>query len=74
MSTRQLSVMLFIFSFRVTVTSCYLLRGMPVVAEEFFVYFRPTACKLYDFSKSFTNYPLPTSSIGSPPTLPLALI
>ena len=49
-STRRLSVMLFVFSFRVTVTSCYLLRGVPVVAEEFFVYFRPTACKLYDFS------------------------
>ena len=49
-STRRLSVMFFVFSFRVTVTSCYLLRGVPVVAEEFFVYFRPTACKLYDFS------------------------
>ena len=35
MSTRQLSVMLFVFSFRVTVTSCYLLRGVPVVAEEY---------------------------------------
>ena len=35
MSTRRLSVMLFVFSFRVTVTSCYLLRGVPVVAEEF---------------------------------------
>ena len=35
MSTRQSSVMLFVFSFRVTVTSCYLLRGVPVVAEEF---------------------------------------
>ena len=34
MSTRRLSVMLFVFSFRVTVKSCYLLRGMPVVAEE----------------------------------------
>ena len=34
MSTRRLSVMLFVFSFRVTVTSCYLLRGVPVVAEE----------------------------------------
>ena len=50
MSTRRLSVMLFVFSFRVTVISCYLLRGVPVVAEEFFVYFCPTACKLYDFS------------------------
>ena len=27
MSTRRLSVMLFVFSFRVTVISCYLLRG-----------------------------------------------
>ena len=35
MSTRRLSVMLFVFSFRVTVTSCYLLRGVPVVVEEF---------------------------------------
>ena len=34
-STRRLSVMPFVFSFRVTVTSCYLLRGVPVVAEEF---------------------------------------
>ena len=34
MSTRRLSVMLFVFSFRVTVKSCYLLRGVPVVAEE----------------------------------------
>ena len=50
MSTRRLSVMLFVFSFRVTVISCYLLRGVPVVAEECFVYFRPMACKLYDFS------------------------
>ena len=50
MSTRRLSVLLFVFSFRVTVTSSYLLRGVPVVAEEFFIYFRPTACKLYDFS------------------------
>ena len=50
MSARRLSVMLFVFSFRVTVISCYLLRGVPVVAEEFFVYFRPTACTLYDFS------------------------
>ena len=49
MSTRRLSVMHFVFSFRVTVISCYLLRGVPVVAEEFFVYFRPTACTLYDF-------------------------
>ena len=49
-STRRLSVMLFVFSFRVTVMSCYLLRGVPVVAEEFFVYFRPMACKLYNFS------------------------
>ena len=41
MSTRRLSVMLFVFSFRVTVTSCYLLRGVPVVAEEFlFTYAR----------------------------------
>ena len=43
MSTRRLSVILFVFSFRVTVISCYWLRGVPVVAEEFFVYFRPTA-------------------------------
>ena len=43
MSTRRLSVLLFVFSFRVTVISCYLLRGVPVVAEEFFVYFRPMA-------------------------------
>ena len=50
MSTRRLSVVLFVFSFRVTVISCYLLRGVPVVAEEFFVYFCPTACNLYDFS------------------------
>ena len=49
MSTRRLSVMLFVFSFSVTVISCYLLRGVPVVAEEFFIYFRPTAWKLYDF-------------------------
>ena len=35
MSTRRLSVMLFVFSFRVTVIYCYLLRGVPVVAEEF---------------------------------------
>ena len=34
MSTRRLSVMLFVFSFRVTVNSCFLLRGVPVVAEE----------------------------------------
>ena len=41
MSTRRLSVMLFAFSFRVTVTSCYLLLGVPVVAEEFlFTYAR----------------------------------
>ena len=41
MSTRRLSVMLFVFSFRVTVTSCYLLCGVPVVAEEFlFTYAR----------------------------------
>ena len=49
MSTRRLSVMLFVFSFRVTVISCYLLRGVPVVAEEFFVYFRPTACNCTTF-------------------------
>ena len=42
MSTRRLSVMLFVFSFSIAVIS-YLLRGVPVVAEEFFVYFRPTA-------------------------------
>ena len=41
MSTRRLSVMLFVFSFRVTVTSCYLLRGVPVVAEEFFCLLPP---------------------------------
>ena len=35
MTTRRLSVMLFVFSFQVTVTSCYLLRGVPGVAEEF---------------------------------------
>ena len=41
MSTRRLSVVLFVFLFRVTVTSCYLLRGVPVVAEEFlFIYAR----------------------------------
>ena len=41
MSTRRLAVMLFVFSFRVTVTSFYLLRGVPVVAEEFlFTYAR----------------------------------
>ena len=38
MSTKRLSVMLFVFSFRVTVISCYLLRGVPVVAEEFFLF------------------------------------
>ena len=43
MSTRRLPVMLFVFSFSITVISCYLLCGVPVVAEEFFVYFRPTA-------------------------------
>ena len=41
MSTRRLSVIPFVFSFRVTVTSCYLLRGVLVVAEEFlFTYAR----------------------------------
>ena len=35
MSTRRLSVMLFVFSFSITVISCYLLRGVPAVAEEF---------------------------------------
>ena len=35
MSTRRLSVIPFVFSFRVTVTSCYLLRGVPAVAEDF---------------------------------------
>ena len=34
MSTGRLSVMLFVFSFRATVKSCYLLRGVPVVTEE----------------------------------------
>ena len=38
MSTRRLSVILFVLSFRVAVIYCYLLRGVPVVAEEFFVY------------------------------------
>ena len=47
MSTRRLSAMLFVFSFRVTVKSCYLLRGVPVVAEE--VLQRPMACQFYDF-------------------------
>ena len=55
MSIRRLSVIIFV---RVTVTSCYLLRGVPVVAEEFFVYY----------------YPPPAASFGSPPTLPLSLI
>ena len=32
---KTLSVMPFVFSFRVTVTSCSLLRGVPVVAEVF---------------------------------------
>ena len=66
MSTRRLPVMLFVFSFRVTVTSCYLLRGVPVVAEEFlFPYAR---------RRKETNCPPPAASIGSPPSLPLALI
>ena len=46
MSTRRLSVMLFVFSFRVTVISCYLLRGVPVVAEEFFCLFPPDGVKI----------------------------
>ena len=41
MSTRRLSVMLFVFSFRVTVISCSLLCGVPVVAEEFFCLLPP---------------------------------
>ena len=65
MSIRRLSVIIFV---RVTVTSCYLLRGVPVVAEEFFVYFRPTACNLFDFSLSFTIIllPPPPSALHQP--------
>ena len=46
MSTRRLSVMLFVFSFRVTVISCYLLRGVLVVAEEFFCLLPPDGVKI----------------------------
>ena len=65
MSITRLSVIIFVC---VTVTSCYLLRGVPVVAEEFFVYFHPTACNLFDFSLSFTIIllPLPPSALHQP--------
>ena len=51
MSTRRLSVILFVFSFRVTVIYYYLLRGVTVSysGRGVFVFFRPTAWILYDF-------------------------
>ena len=50
MNTRRLAVMLFVFSFRVTVIYCIFVAWCTCGGRGVFVYFRPTACKLYDFS------------------------
>ena len=47
MSTRRLTVMIFVFSFRVTVISCCLLHGMPVVAEEVYCLIAPDGVSIY---------------------------
>ena len=53
MSTRRLTVLLFVFSFRVTVISCCLLRGVPVVAEEVYCFLAPDGVSVYyDFFHS----------------------
>ena len=50
MSTRRLPVILFVFSFRVTVISCCLLHGVPVVAEEVYCLIAPDGVSIfYDF-------------------------
>ena len=50
MSTRRLPVMLFVFSFRVTVISCCLLHGVPMVAEEVYYLIAPNGVSIfYDF-------------------------
>ena len=50
MSTRRLPVVLFVFSFRVTVISCCLLHGVPVVAEEVYCLIAPNDVSIfYDF-------------------------
>ena len=50
MSTRRLPVILFVFSFRVTVISCCLLHGVPMVAEEVYCLIAPDGVSIfYDF-------------------------
>ena len=50
MSTRRLPVILFVFSFRVTVISCCLLHGVPMVAEEVYCLIAPDGESIfYDF-------------------------
>ena len=46
MSTRRLSVMLFVFSFRVTVISYYLLRGVLWWPRSFFCLLPPDGVKI----------------------------
>ena len=50
MSTRRLPVILFVFSFRVTVISCCFLHGVPMVAEEVYCFIAPDGVSIfYDF-------------------------
>ena len=50
MSTRRLPVMLFVYSFRVTVISCCLLHGVPMVAEEVYYLIATNGVSIfYDF-------------------------
>ena len=58
----SLSVMLFVFSFRVTVTSCYLLRGVPVVAEEFLFTYTQRRVNFTTFHSLFLIILLPPPS------------
>ena len=72
-SARRLSVMLFVFSFRVTVISYYLLRGVLWWSRSFCL-LPPDGVKILRLFIVFTNCPPLAASIGSPPTLPIALL
>ena len=47
MSTRRLPVILFVFSFQVTVISCCLLHGVPMVAEEVYCFIAPDGVSIF---------------------------
>ena len=61
MSTRRLPVLLFVSRFECPFISCCLLRGVPMVAGGGFYF----VC---------IHRPPPTASVGSPPTLPHAVM